>query len=125
MSDIFAALVEKWKSQSDDPTNNHINDAVWKIGEDVYTPATAGDALRYMYDSQRNGNYDYYLTRYVGTADNGGVHVNSGIANLGGLDRQLFLCWFDSRAKYHAQCDAYLFDGSFAIPPSITCQLLI
>jgi len=62
MSDIFAALVEKWKSQSDDPTNNHINDAVWKIGEDVYTPATAGDALRYMYDPQRNGNYDYYLT---------------------------------------------------------------
>ncbi|KAL3812176.1 hypothetical protein ACHAXA_011862 [Cyclostephanos tholiformis] len=83
MSDIFAALIEKWKGQSDDPANNHINDAVWKVGENIFTPATAGDALRYMYDPQRaTSNKDFYPTRYVGTADNGGVHWNSGIANL-------------------------------------------
>jgi bacillolysin len=86
MSDIFAALVEKWKGQSDDPTNNHINDDVWKIGEDIYTPSTAGDALRDMYDPAKEGDYDYYPTRYKGTADNGGVHWNSGIANLGEYD---------------------------------------
>jgi bacillolysin len=84
LSDIFAALVEKWKGQSDDPSNNHINDAVWKIGEDVWTPATSGDAMRYMYDPEKaSSNKDYYPTRYVGTADAGGVHWNSGIANLG------------------------------------------
>jgi len=86
MSDIFAALVEKWKGQSDDPTNNHKNDSVWKVGEDIYTPYTAGDALRYMYDPAKDGDYDYYPDRYKGTADNGGVHSNSGIANLGEYD---------------------------------------
>ena len=35
MSYTFADLVEKWKCQSDDPANNHINDAIWKIGENV------------------------------------------------------------------------------------------
>ena len=28
------------------------------------------------------GDYDYWPTRYTGTSDNGGVHWNSGIANL-------------------------------------------
>jgi vibriolysin len=54
----------------------------WKVGEDITTPATAGDALRYMNDPAAGGDYDYYPTRYTGTADYGGVHSNSGIANL-------------------------------------------
>jgi vibriolysin len=54
----------------------------WKIGEECWTPATAGDALRYMNDPALAGDYDYYPTRYTGTSDNGGVHWNSGIANL-------------------------------------------
>jgi bacillolysin len=29
------------------------------------------------------GSRDYYPDRYVGTWDYGGVHINSGIANLG------------------------------------------
>jgi vibriolysin len=52
------------------------------VGEDCYTPATSGDALRYMNDPAAAGDYDYYPTRYTGTADYGGVHSNSGIANL-------------------------------------------
>jgi hypothetical protein len=55
---------------------------VWKIGEDIYTPGTDGDALRYMYDPAKNKDSDYYPTRYVGKSDKGGVHTNSGIANL-------------------------------------------
>ncbi len=59
------------------------------IGEDCWTPATPGDALRYMNDpmrdrEQRSGDMysrDNYKTRYTGGADNGGVHLNSGIAN--------------------------------------------
>jgi len=54
----------------------------WQVGEDIYTPNTAGDALRSMSDPALYGDYDWYPTRYTGTADNGGVHSNSGIANL-------------------------------------------
>ncbi|MDJ0839210.1 MAG: M4 family metallopeptidase [Acidobacteriota bacterium] len=73
-SDIMAAAIESWKGAS--------SADVWKIGEDIYTPGTPGDALRYMNDPQQGGDYDYYPTRYTGSADNGGVHWNSGIGNL-------------------------------------------
>ena len=77
MSDIFAAYCESW-------TRAWATDAdVWMIGEDIWTPATAGDALRYMANPTQDGSStDYYPERYTGTSDNGGVHWNSGIANL-------------------------------------------
>ena len=79
MSDVFGTLVERY-------TESTWN---WKIGEDAYTPGTAGDALRYMDNphAARNAGYtadddpDHYAERYTGTGDNGGVHINSGIAN--------------------------------------------
>ncbi|NOZ94028.1 MAG: peptidase M4 [Acidobacteria bacterium] len=75
-SDIMGASCEEWVDGS-------VNANTWKIGEDIYTPGTAGDALRYMNDPAADGqSYDYYPTRYTGTSDNGGVHLNSGIANL-------------------------------------------
>lgn len=55
---------------------------IWKIGEDIYTPNTPGDALRVMSDPAAAGDYDWWPTRYTDTGDNGGVHTNSGIANL-------------------------------------------
>lgn len=73
-SDIFGALVDKQEGAT--------GDAIWLIGEDVYTPNNPGDALRNMADPAAFGDYDYYPTRYTGTSDNGGVHWNSGIANL-------------------------------------------
>ena len=77
MSDIFSAYCESW-------TKGWVMDAaVWMIGDDVWTPNTAGDALRYMGNPTQDGSSkDYYPTRYTGTSDNGGVHWNSGIANL-------------------------------------------
>lgn len=55
----------------------------WKLGEDVWTPEEEGDALRYMDDPTKDGSSrDHYSTRYTGWGDNGGVHINSGIANL-------------------------------------------
>ncbi|WP_375773184.1 M4 family metallopeptidase [Archangium gephyra] len=75
-SDIFGAYCESWKR------GWVVDNAVWMVGDDVWTPATPGDALRYMYDPAIAGDYDYYPTRYTGTSDNGGVHTNSGIANL-------------------------------------------
>ncbi|HET7435586.1 MAG TPA: M4 family metallopeptidase [Thermoanaerobaculia bacterium] len=74
-SDIMGNRVESWK-------RGVVDSNTWKVGEDIYTPNTAGDALRYMNDPALAGDYDYYPTRYTGTADSGGVHTNSGIANL-------------------------------------------
>jgi len=74
-SDILGVAAESWSYGS-------VSSLTWKMGEDCYTPATSGDALRYMNDPAAAGDYDYYPTRYTGTADYGGVHSNSGIANL-------------------------------------------
>ncbi|MGB3260809.1 M4 family metallopeptidase [Paenisporosarcina sp.] len=71
MSDIFGTLVEYHFNNKPD----------WQIGEDIYTPATSGDALRSMADPTQSGDPDHYSKRYVGTQDNGGVHWNSGISN--------------------------------------------
>ncbi len=50
--------------------------------EDSYTPSNPDDAIRYMNDPVKDGaSRDNYRTRYTGSADNGGVHWNSGIAN--------------------------------------------
>lgn len=71
MSDIFGTIVEYHANNNPD----------WLIGEDIYTPGTAGDALRSMADPTLNGDPDHYSKRYTGTGDNGGVHINSGISN--------------------------------------------
>jgi bacillolysin len=76
LSDIAAAICESW-------ARGTVDADVWKIGEDIWTPGTAGDALRYMGNPTQDGSSrDYYPERYVGTSDNGGVHWNSGIPNL-------------------------------------------
>jgi Zn-dependent metalloprotease len=75
MSDVFGASIEAFRDGA-------VSGNTWKIGEECWTPATPGDALRYMNDPAVAGDYDYYPTRYTGTSDNGGVHWNSGIANL-------------------------------------------
>ncbi|HEX8456149.1 MAG TPA: M4 family metallopeptidase [Pyrinomonadaceae bacterium] len=80
-SDVFGAMVERYAQGQ---TSN-----TWKIGEQCYTPGIAGDALRYMDNphAASNSGYtadddpDHYAERYTGTADSGGVHINSGIAN--------------------------------------------
>jgi len=76
-SDILGNSCEAYSKNGGAPNAN-----TWKVGEDIYTPGTAGDALRYMNDPGAAGDSDWYPTRYTGTADHGGVHTNSGIANL-------------------------------------------
>ncbi|WBW95721.1 M4 family metallopeptidase [Oceanirhabdus sp. W0125-5] len=71
MSDIFGTAVEFAFNNNPD----------WLIGEDIYTPADPNDAMRSMADPTKYGDPDHYDDRYVGTADNGGVHWNSGIIN--------------------------------------------
>lgn len=74
ISDIMGVMVEK-KS--------------WDLGADIYTPDKPGDALRSLKDpasipnplKPSEGYPDHYSKRYTGTADNGGVHINSSINN--------------------------------------------
>lgn len=83
MSDIFGALFDSFMGKSDTDT--------WLHGEDYKTPNVPGDASRYLCDPEKDktptsGDFysrDYYPDRYQGSLDHGGVHFNSGIANLG------------------------------------------
>jgi vibriolysin len=60
-----------------------ITPETWMLADDVFTPATSGDALRYLADPAADGSSsDFYRDRYVGSGDHGGVHLNSGIPNL-------------------------------------------
>ena len=51
--------------------------ADYLIGEDVVRPG----GIRSMSDPGAFGHPDHYSRRFTGTGDNGGVHINSGIAN--------------------------------------------
>lgn len=77
MSDIFGVICESFSR------NGTVDAKTWLLGEDIYTPNTAGDALRYMDNPTRDGySPDNYAERLQITEDNGGVHGNSGISNL-------------------------------------------
>jgi Zn-dependent metalloprotease len=81
MSDVFGAMVERYTKGETANT--------WKIGEDAYTPGTAGDALRFMDNPPAAGDPDHYSEAvYLNdpvcdpqTNDVCGVHINSGIPN--------------------------------------------
>ena len=70
-SDIFGNSIENFAR----PTNWN-----WKIGEDM----TNGTGMRSMSNPGSFGDPDTYNagTYYLGTADNGGVHTNSGVSNF-------------------------------------------
>ena len=48
-----------------------------------YMPNIPGDALRSMSDPALFGDYDYWLDRYQGPSDNGGVHWNRCVSYFG------------------------------------------
>ncbi len=75
VSDIFGAMVERYSR------GGVVDSNTWKIGEQAYTPATSGDALRYMNNPTLGGQPDNYANRVITSSDSGGVHTNSGIAN--------------------------------------------
>jgi Zn-dependent metalloprotease len=84
MSDVFGALVEQYVK------NQTAAEASWLIGEGLFTAEVEGRALRSMkapgtaYDDNVLGKDPQpdSMDSYVRTsADNGGVHINSGIPN--------------------------------------------
>ena len=84
VSDVFGSLVKQYK------LGQKAEDADWLIGEGLLAPGVQGVALRSMkapgtaYDDPVLGKDDQpaNMAGYVRTsADNGGVHTNSGIPN--------------------------------------------
>jgi Zn-dependent metalloprotease len=84
LSDVFGALVEQYVKQQS------ASEATWLIGEGLFTDQVEGQALRSMkapgtaYDDDVLGKdpQPASMDSYVHTsADNGGVHLNSGIPN--------------------------------------------
>ena len=72
-SDIMGASVEFFFQ----PAGSGELKADYLCGEDVVQPG----GLRSMENPQVFGDPDHYSRRFVGLSDNGGVHINSGIAN--------------------------------------------
>ena len=84
MSDVFGALVKQWTKKQ------KAEEADWVIGEGLFTPNVKGVGIRSMkepgtaYDDSVLGKDPqpaHMDDIYVGIKDNGGVHINSGIAN--------------------------------------------
>jgi thermolysin len=73
-SDIIGVATEhQWQR-----TGSSLAQGDWLLGEDV---RIGGGAIRSMPDPRAFGHPDHYSIRYTGTSDNGGVHINSSIAN--------------------------------------------
>ncbi|WP_420821852.1 M4 family metallopeptidase [Pyxidicoccus caerfyrddinensis] len=74
MSDTFSAICE---SQASGTWSTAA--AIWMIGEDVWTPGTANDALRYMDDPAKDGASKDWAANVTSGTD---VHYSSGVPNL-------------------------------------------
>lgn len=73
LSDIFGNVCEWFRD------GKVVSANTWKVGEDVFTPSKAGDALRYLNDPAKDGaSVDFYSST-VGSKD---VHYSSGLPNL-------------------------------------------
>lgn len=56
----------------------HYGTGNWTIGEDI---DILSNGFRNMANPGEDGDPSHYADRYTGSSDNGGVHINSGIAN--------------------------------------------
>lgn len=84
ISDVFGSMFKQWL------LGQSSAEADWYIGEGIFAPGVQGHGIRSMKDP--GSAYDdpvlgkdpqpAHMSKYVKTrADNGGVHINSGIAN--------------------------------------------
>jgi len=79
-SDIMGTSVEFYYQQ----VGAGVGEADFLIGEDsIRTPGGGLQGIRSMSNPLAFGDPDHYSRRYTGTDDNGGVHINAGIANHG------------------------------------------
>jgi len=115
-SDVMGELTQQWRDNKDrfaDPA--YAREHEWTIGEDVFTPGVAGDALRSMSapgtafpgDDQPANMKDYHNDPIDPQHDNGGVHTNSGIPNHAAYeaaikigDEKLAKIWYKAQQDY-------------------------
>lgn len=115
LGDVFGVLARQWKRKLD------VTEADWTIGGDLLVKASTRRALRDLAAPGNAYRDDPFLgndpqpahwdNRYRGDADNGGVHINSGIPNhafyraaieLGGRAwEQLGLTWYHALQTLH------------------------
>jgi Zn-dependent metalloprotease len=85
LADVMGALVSQWRARQT------TKQAAWTIGAEIMGPGTTAKCLRtfkdepaYQGDSILGDDPQpkHLKDKYTGTADNGGVHINSGIPNL-------------------------------------------
>lgn len=82
MSDVLGVLIQTYdKYGVKDGGDWTFNAADWVVGDAVYTPNTAGDALRSLSNPTLYDQPDNMSNYYNTSSDNGGVHTNSGIPN--------------------------------------------
>jgi Zn-dependent metalloprotease len=83
-ADVFGSLVSQWKKQQS------ADAAPWTIGQEIMGPGTQAKSLRTFkaekaFENDPNLGSDqqpkHMRSFYKGSADNGGVHLNSGIPN--------------------------------------------
>jgi Zn-dependent metalloprotease len=88
MSDVMGGVCESFRvggaalpidGTYADPWRGNIAYKTFYVGEDIWTPGTAGDALRYMDDPARDGSSADFYSSSVGNLD---VHYSSGLGNL-------------------------------------------
>jgi Zn-dependent metalloprotease len=88
LSDIFGSGIHAWRdaggSAAGNPAVITYTSDIWMLGKEVAGPKLPGGSLRFMDNPTKDGHStDYYPERVMpGGPDNGGVHYNSGLANL-------------------------------------------
>lgn len=84
LADVFGSLVKQWRKRQT------AKRADWLIGPDIMGPGTSAKSLRTFAAGKAYENDPLLGTdpqpkhlknKYTGSADNGGVHINSGIPN--------------------------------------------
>ncbi len=114
-ADVFGSLVKQWKKKQ------KADKADWLIGPDIMGPGTTAKSLRTFKDEKAYEDDPLLGTdpqpkrladKYKGSADSGGVHINSGIPNhafyllsraLGGYAwEKAGRIWYDTLRALHS-----------------------
>ncbi len=117
-ADVFGSLVKQWKKKQ------KADKADWLIGPDIMGPGTTAKSLRTFKDEKAYEDDPLLGTdpqpkrladKYKGSADSGGVHINSGIPNhafyllsraLGGYAwEKAGKIWYDTLRALHSTSD--------------------
>lgn len=116
LSDIFGVLIETYDKYNVKGGGAWtFNAADWVVGDNVYTPGTAGDALRSLASPGLYGQ-PATMSEYVNTtSDYGGVHTNSGIPNKAAyLIAQSIGCDKTAKIYYRALTNYFISTTDFS-----------